>query len=180
MLIPVIVVVAIIAFLITNVIPGDPVRLILGDFATEEQVVELERQLGIDQPLYVRFAIWLRQILQGDLGQSLFLHIPVTQAIMSRMEPTILLAIFGQTLGVLIGIPLGVIAAVKHRSWIDQTAIGVSLVGISIPGFWLALMLILFFGVYLRFSCKVEKRKILYTILLQLHVVCHSLFHASF
>ena len=150
MLFPVLIIVAVIAFLVTRLMPGDPVLLILGDFATAEEIDRLTKQLGFDQPIYIQFFLWLQHLLQGDFGQSLFLHMPVTKAILSRIEPTVLLAIVGQTLGILIGIPLGVIAAVKHRTWIDQSAIGLSLVGISIPNFWLALILILFFGVKLQ------------------------------
>lgn len=121
----------------------------LGDFATEEQVLQMKQKLGFDQPIYVRFVIWFSSIIKGDLGMSLFLHMPVTKAILSRMEPTIMLAIVGQSIGVLIGIPLGIIAAVKHKTIIDQTAIVIALAGISIPSFWLAIMLMLTFAVNL-------------------------------
>lgn len=150
MLLPVLIIVAVIAFLATHMMPGDPVRLILGDFATEDQVMALKKELGYDKPLFIQFFVWIGQIFHGNVGESLFLHQPVTEAILSRLEPTILLALVGQTLGVVIGIPLGVLAAVRHRSWIDQSAIGFSLIGISIPNFWLALVLILVFGVNLR------------------------------
>ena len=78
LIVPVLGIMALITFFITYVLPGDPVRLMLGDFATEEQIRELERKLGYDQPLYTQFALWLRNILRGDLGQSLFLRMPVT------------------------------------------------------------------------------------------------------
>jgi len=150
LIVPVLGIMALITFFITYVLPGDPVRLMLGDFATEEQIRELERKLGYDQPLYTQFALWLRNILRGDLGQSLFLRMPVTKAILQRVEPTLLLAVFGILFGTLTGIPLGVIAAIRHRSWIDQLAISTSLVGITIPNFFLALLLVLVFGVWLR------------------------------
>jgi len=150
LIIPVLCIMALITFFITYVLPGDPVRLMLGDFATEDQIRELEQKLGYDQPLYTQFALWLRNILRGDLGQSLFLRMPVTKAIVQRVEPTLLLAVFGILFGTLTGIPLGVIAAIKHRSWVDQLAISTSLVGITIPNFFLALLLVLVFGVWLR------------------------------
>lgn len=150
LLIPILLVVAIVAFLATHIMPGDPVIMILGDFATQEQINALRLQLGLDQPLYMQFAIWLKNIARGDLGQSLFLNMPVSQAILSRMEPTLLLALIGQSLGILIGVPLGIIAAVKHRTWIDQSSIGISLIGISMPSFWLALLLIMVFSVKLH------------------------------
>lgn len=150
LLVPIIVIVAVIAFLITNIMPGDPVRVILGNFATEEQVAELTSQLGLDKPLHIRFGIWISNVVKGDLGDSLFLNMSVKDAILSRIEPTFLLAIIGQSLGILIGIPLGIISAVKHRTWVDQSAIAISLAGVSIPSFWLSQILILGFGVKLR------------------------------
>jgi peptide/nickel transport system permease protein len=150
LIVPVLCIMALITFFVTYVLPGDPVRLMLGDFATEDQIRELEVKLGYDQPLYVQFGLWLRNILRGDLGQSLFLRMPVTKAIVQRVEPTLLLAVFGILFGTLTGIPLGVIAAIKHRSWVDQLAISTSLVGITVPNFFLALLLVLVFGVWLR------------------------------
>ena len=150
LIIPVLCIMALITFFITHVLPGDPVRLMLGDFATQDQIEELERKLGYDRPMYVQFAMWLRNILRGDLGESLFLRMPVTKAIIQRIEPTLLLAVFGILFGTLTGIPLGVIAAIRHRSWVDQLAITTSLVGITIPNFFLALLLVLVFGVWLR------------------------------
>lgn len=150
LLIPVLCVIALISFFITSVLPGDPVRLILGDFATEEQILALQQELDFDKPMLYRFSLWLSNLARGDLGDSLFLRMPVTQAILCRIEPTFLLAIIGMTVGLIIGIPLGVIAAVKHRTVIDQAAIAGSLAGISIPNFFLALLLILVLGVKLR------------------------------
>ncbi|UCF98653.1 MAG: ABC transporter permease [Spirochaetaceae bacterium] len=150
LLIPVLCIIAVVTFFITHVLPGDPVRLMLGDFATKDQIQELERKLGYDRPVYVQFLFWLKNVLQGDFGDSLFLRMPVTKAILSRVEPTFLLAITGITVGTLIGIPLGVLAAIRHKTWIDQFAIASSLIGITIPNFFLALMLILVFGVQLR------------------------------
>ncbi len=149
LLIPVLIVIALVSFFITVVMPGDPVRLILGEFATDADIARLESELHIDKPIPQRFVIWISGFVRGDLGNSLFLRIPVTEAILGRIEPTFLLALFGMMVGIIIGIPLGIVAAVKHKSWIDQLAIATSLAGISIPNFFLALMLILFFGLYL-------------------------------
>lgn len=147
-LIPVLIISAIIAFFVTNLMPGNPVRLMLGDFATEEQVLEMTQALGYDKPLLVRFFIWAGHIVQGDLGRSIFLHIPVTTAIAQRLEPTLLLAAAGMFFGVLIGIPLGMLSAIHHRTVVDKLCISVSLLGISIPSFFIAIVLILVFGVY--------------------------------
>lgn len=150
MLIPVIAVVMILSFLITHIMPGDPVRMMMGDFATEKQVSAMKHHLGYDKPFFTQFGEWLLRILRGDLGESLFLHEKVSTAIFSRLEPTFMLALVGESIGLLIGIPLGVIAAVKHRSWMDQSAIGISLAGVSIPSFWLSIMLIFVFSVKLH------------------------------
>ncbi len=147
--IPVLAVVAVTAFFITNITPGDPVRLILGDFATEGEVQQMRASLGLDQPLPVRFGYWLRRVVVGDLGNSLFLQVPVTQALRQRLEPTIFLAVIGQFFGLLLGVPLGTLAAMHHRKLIDMGAIGISLAGISIPSFLVATLLVSLFGVRL-------------------------------
>lgn len=147
-LIPVLIISAIIAFFVTNLMPGNPVRLMLGDFATEEQVLAMTQALGYDKPLLARFFIWAGHIIQGDLGQSIFLHIPVTTAMAQRLEPTLLLAAAGMFFGILIGIPLGMLSAIHHRTVVDKLCISVSLLGISIPSFFIAIVLILVFGVY--------------------------------
>ena len=135
MLVPVIAVVMILSFLITHIMPGDPVRMMMGDFVDEKQVVAMKHHLGYDKSFFIQFVDWFLRIIRGDLGESLFLHEKVSTAIFSRLEPTFMLALVGESIGLLIGIPLGVIAAVKHRSWMDQSAIGISLAGVSIPSF---------------------------------------------
>jgi len=150
LIIPVLCIMALITFFITFVMPGDPIRLILGDFATEEQIQELEQKLGYDKPIYVQFVNWSSNIVRGDLGDSHFLRMPVTKAIIERAEPTFFLALGGILIGIVVGIPLGVVAAIRHRTWVDQVSITVSLLGITIPNFFLALLLILIFGVWLR------------------------------
>jgi peptide/nickel transport system permease protein len=149
-LIPVVIISAVIAFFITNVMPGDPVRLMVGDFATETQVADMRAKLGLDKPIYVRFGLWVTNVIKGDLGESLFLHEPVTKAIIDRLEPTLLLAIVGMFFGIVIGIPLGIIAAVKHRTIFDQLSIVISLIGMTVPSFFIAIILILVFGVNLK------------------------------
>lgn len=150
MIIPIVAVVMVVSFFITHIMPGDPIRMMMGDFAVEEQIVEMKQKLGYDKPLIVQFSIWLSEVTRGNLGKSLFLHIPVLEAILSRVEPTFLLAILGESIGLLIGIPLGIIAAVNHKTIVDKLAIGISLAGVSIPSFWLSLMFILIFSVKLK------------------------------
>ncbi|MGC8492709.1 MAG: ABC transporter permease [Syntrophobacteraceae bacterium] len=150
LIVPILFVVALIAFGMTFVMPGGPARVILGDFATRSQVAQMNRQFGLDKPVYVQFVVWLRKVVHGDLGSSLFLHAPVSRLIVSRMPPTLLLAFFGQLIGILLGIPAGVISALRRNGWPDRLTTVFSLGSISVPSFWLSLMMILFFGVRLR------------------------------
>jgi len=150
LLIPVIIIVAIIAFFITNLMPGDPVRVILGNFATQEQIMRLEQELGLDQPVIYRFFIWLSRIVRGDFGDSLYLNAPVSEVLLNRIKPTFMIAVFAEILGVSLGLFLGILAAVNHRKILDQFSITISLLGVSIPSFWLSLMLIFLFAVKLR------------------------------
>ncbi len=143
-------VVATLVFIVTNLIPGSPAALILGEDRTPEQVVELNRELGLDRPAAVRFVLWAGQLIRGDFGRSLFNDRSVAQVIYSRLEPTILLTLSSAAIAVLIGIPLGILAAVYQRTVLDLGAMAVALVGAAIPNFWLGLLLILAFA--LRFK----------------------------
>jgi peptide/nickel transport system permease protein len=147
LLIPTLLIVAVVAFAVVHMMPGDPVRMMLGDYAPEDQVIQIRKQLGLDQPIIKQFLVWLTRVVQGDFGTSIFLTKSISEVVSSRMEPTILLAILGQTIGILLGVPLGILAAVKHRKWMDQTAIVTSLIGISIPSFMVGIGLVLLFGV---------------------------------
>lgn len=149
LLIPIIFIVAVIAFFITNLMPGDPVRVILGNMATEAEVARLEENLGLNQPLIIRFFRWLASIIKGDFGDSLYLNAPVSKILLQRLRPTFLIALTAEMLGVTAGLLLGILAAVKHRKFLDQFSISLSLLGISIPSFWLALMLMYVFSVKL-------------------------------
>lgn len=149
LLIPIIIIVAVIAFFITNLMPGDPIRVILGNMATEAEVARVEKSLGLDQPLIMRFFSWFTSIIKGDFGQSLYLNAPVSQVLLERLEPTFLIAVLAEILGVIFGLLLGITAAVNHQKILDQVSISFSLFGISIPSFWLALMLMFVFSVKL-------------------------------
>ena len=148
-IIPVLLVVAVISFFVTHLMPGDPVKLLLGDHASKEQILSMRRQLNLDKPLLTQFGIWFVNMLHGDLGESLFGNQPVIQMIKTRMEQTVLLAIYGQLVGMVIGISLGIIAAFNHGKWADKISIAISLAGISAPSFWVAIMLIEIFAVKL-------------------------------
>jgi ABC-type dipeptide/oligopeptide/nickel transport system permease component len=134
--------VSIIVFMLVHLAPGDPVRLMLGEEATPEDVARLNRLYGFDQPLPVQYFRWLGNALQGDLGDSIRQRLPVTQLIWERMGATIELALASLLLAILVGIPLGVLAAVRRNSWIDFGSMIAALVGVSAPNFWVGLILL--------------------------------------
>jgi len=143
-------VVASVIFLVTNLIPGSVGAVMLGQEATAEDIKALDHELGLDQPVPKRFLTWISRLTRGDLGVSLYHGEPVARTLISRMEPTVLLTLLATSIAIAIGLPLGIIAAVNHRSSLDLGALVTSLIGISIPNFWLGLNLILLFGLYLN------------------------------
>jgi peptide/nickel transport system permease protein len=136
-------------FLLLFLTPGDPAAVILGPDAKAEQVAELRARLGLDQPLYVQLGNWYLRLLQGDLGRSIFENRPVTEAIMSRAEPTLLLTTLATLVAVTLGLTMGLVAALRHGRWQDNGAMLVAIGGVSMPTFWLGLNLIFIFGVVL-------------------------------
>jgi peptide/nickel transport system permease protein len=148
-LIPVALVVATVAFVLIHLAPGDPASVIAGPDASRADVQRLERQLGLDAPLPVQLVRWYGRLVQGDLGQSIFLRKPVTDAILDRVEPTLLLTLFAIVISVAIGVPAGVLAARYHNTTTDQVLMVIALLGVSIPNFLLGLLFILFFSVWL-------------------------------
>ena len=149
-LIPVLVLVGVTAFFLVHIIPGDPAVVMLGTDATPQQIQELQEQMGLNRPLYVQFVIWAGNVLRGDLGESYFLGRSVTTALMERLPATISLAIVSLFIAVLVGIPSGILAAIKQNRFLDQTIMVVAMIGVSVPSFWLGLTLILLFSVILR------------------------------
>ena len=147
--IPVMVLVATAVFVLLRLTPGDPTDILLGPEATPERAAELRRDLGLDQPIPVQWVLWFGHVLRGDLGESIFLRRPVTQAIWERAEPTLMLTLLSLVISVALGLSLGVLAAVRQGSWADLGAMLVSLAGISMPTFWIGLNLILVFAVIL-------------------------------
>jgi peptide/nickel transport system permease protein len=148
-LVPVALVVATVGFTLIHLAPGDPASVIAGPDATAEDVARIHRQLGLDAPFHVQLFRWYGRLVQGDLGQSIFLRRPVTEAILDRVEPTLLLTLYATLVAVLIGVPSGVLSARHHNSSTDQALMTLALVGISIPNFLLGLLLILAFSVWL-------------------------------
>jgi peptide/nickel transport system permease protein len=146
---PVLLIVATVGFFLIYLTPGDPAAVMLGPDATDEDLANLRQIMGLDRPLLVQLGLWYSRMLRGDLGYSIFLQRPVLQAIYERLEPTSLLTTLSLLLAMAIGVPAGIVAAVRRNSWVDQAAMGVALVGVSVPNFWLGLNLILLFSVYL-------------------------------
>src|SRR3989442_2586446 len=123
--IPVMLIVAVLVFLMLRLTPSDPAAIIAGDNANAEQVAEIRKRLGLDQPILTQFVIWTTKTLHGDLGESFFFKKQVAELILDRLEPTVSLALFTIVLAVLISVPLGVVAAYRHGGWLDRLAIGV-------------------------------------------------------
>ena len=137
--IPVVLVVAVVGFVLFRLTPGDPAALLAGDNASREQIEKTRQYLGLDQPIHVQFARYLGRLARADFGQSIFLGRPVTTAILERLEPTISLAIVAELFALALAIPLGLLAAVRANTWVDQAAMALALAGLSIPAFWLGL-----------------------------------------
>ena len=149
-LIPVLAVVALVDFTIIHLTPGDPAAIMLGSDASETDLAKLREQLGLTLPIYIQFTHWLSGVLQGDLGYSIFMNMPVTQAIWEHLGPTLSLSLLAELIAVLFALPLGVMAATRRGSWVDQLLMITGLLGISIPSFWLGLNFILLFAVKLN------------------------------
>lgn len=146
-LIPTLLAASALVFLFIHLIPGDPASILLGDTATPEEVAQLTREMGLDQPLWVQYFVWLGNVLQGDLGTSVFFKTPVLSVIAAGAETSILLASMTMVWIVLIGIPIGVLSATMHGKWVDQVTSGGAMLAASIPTFWLGLYLIFIFSV---------------------------------
>lgn len=150
MALPVLLVVALSVFLLLRLSPGDPATIIAGDMANPEQVANIRHALGLDQPIHSQFLIWMGNLLQGDFGTSLISQTPVSSMITQRLEPTISLAIAAILITVLVAVPLGVIAAWRQGSWIDNVVMSTSVIGFSVPVFVIGYLLIQVFAIELR------------------------------
>ncbi len=131
-----------IVFVIVRVTPGDPAAVMLGPEATQEDIAALRSRLGLDQSLGLQYVYYIGQLLQGDLGQSIFLNQPVTSALAERAEPTFFLTLFSIVIACAIALPIGIYAAYRRGSFVDQAATTLAMLAASIPSFWLGLILI--------------------------------------
>jgi len=146
-LVPVLGVVAVVVFLLIHLTPGDPAAVMLGPEASAADVQSLRAQLGLNDPLHVQFLRWLGGVLQGDLGQSLFIRQPVTEVLADALGPTMSLAIMAELLAVVIAVPAGIMAARRRGTAADRAFMTGALLGISVPSFLLGLFLALVFAV---------------------------------
>jgi peptide/nickel transport system permease protein len=146
-LVPVLGVVAVVVFLLIHLTPGDPAAVILGPDASPADVAALRAQLGLNDPLYLQFLRWLGGVLQGDLGESLFIRQPVTEVLADALGPTLSLAIMAELLALVIAVPAGIVAARRRGTAVDRAFMGGALLGISVPSFLSGLFLVLVFAV---------------------------------
>lgn len=147
---PVMIVVALFVFLLLHLTPGDPAAIIAGDDASPLQVDAIRAKLGLDRPIWAQFAIYVSNLLHGDLGTSIFSNLPVLTLVRQRLEPSVVLAVSTLVLAVAFAIPMGVLAAWKARTWIDRVVMGFSVLGFAVPVFLIGYLLIYIFAIELR------------------------------
>lgn len=148
--VPVLVIVALIVFFMLRLAPGDPAAAIVGNAGTAEDIALVRAALGLDDSMPVQFVRWVGQLVQGNLGESFFMKIPVSELIAQRVEPTLSLAALTLVVAVMVAVPLGVLAAWRHGGWLDRTLMGFSVLGFSIPAFVLGYILIWLFSLHLQ------------------------------
>ena len=150
MLIPTMLGIALVVLIIIDLTPGDPARVLLGTNATEEQVEELREELGLNKPFLVRYWEFIKNVCHGNFGKSIMTQRPVFGEMLMRFRYTLVLVVFGTIFSTILGIPIGIYAANHTHTWKDSTAIFLSLICVSMPSFWFALLMIRFFGVKLQ------------------------------
>jgi peptide/nickel transport system permease protein len=146
-MIPVVFGVTVVVFFLLRLVPGDPAEVILGNRATEENIARLRDNLGLNEPLIVQYGYYMRNLVQGDLGESIYYREPVTRLILDRLPVTLFLTAYGVIMALIITIPLGTISALKKDQWQDQVIRAFLLIALAMPSFWIGLMLLLLFGV---------------------------------
>ena len=149
-MVPVMLVVSVLVFGLLHIAPGDPATMLAGEDARPEDVAAIRAKYGLDQPLYVQYGVWLTNAVRGDLGRSIVTRRPVGDEIRTRLPSTVELAIAALILAMIVGMIVGVISATRQYSLLDHASMLFALLGVSLPVFWLGLMLILFFSVELR------------------------------
>ncbi|ELT46580.1 ABC transporter permease [Brucella sp. ZJ1_1] len=148
-LVPVLLLVSIFVFLLLRLTPGDPAAILAGDAATTEQLERIREAMGLNEPILTQYFTWMGKIFQGDLGVSLISGVPVLDMVSQRIGPTISIAVLTIIIAILVAIPMGVLAAWRHRSWIDYLVMSFSVLGFSVPVFLVGYVLLLVFSVNL-------------------------------
>ncbi len=142
--------VSVLVFVILRIVPGDPAKMLLPDGAPQSAVDELNRQLGLHEPLHVQYGLFLRSVFRGDFGQSFQYRAPALRVVVERLASTVQLALAALLITVGVGVSLGIVAAVRRGTGYDYASTVLAVLGQSLPNFWLGIMLILLFGVALR------------------------------
>lgn len=146
MLIPVLIGVTFLVFFIMALRPGDPAVIILGDGATDESVAQLHEELGLDDPLLIRYGNYMLGLLKGDMGKSYKNQLDVMDQVLDRFPNTVLLALTGMLVALIIGIPVGILSAKKQYTFIDNFSMVAALIGVSMPNFWFGLVVVMIFS----------------------------------
>lgn len=160
-LVPTLIGVSIIIFFLMRVVPGDVAAIMLGDYANPKDVRELNARLGLDKPIYVQYGEWISGVLQGNPGASLYTGKPVAGELLRAIPVSAELAVLGVIFSLVFGLPLGIISAIKHDSFADQVSRVVSVLGISIPNFWLAILMLTFLAIWFNWNPPVYYRSLL-------------------
>jgi peptide/nickel transport system permease protein len=147
---PIVVFATFVVFSLLHLVPGDPAIALAGDYATKERIEEIRKLYGFDRPLVVQYAVWLWHVLKGDLGISLLSSASVLDLILQRMPNTILIATYAFVIAAVVGIPLGILAATKVGSRLDAFITSVASLGVALPSFWLAILLVIAFSLHLH------------------------------
>ncbi len=148
--IPVMAIVAVLVFAMLRLTPGDPASIIAGASATSQDVVAIRAKLGLDQPIFTQFLVWVGRMLAGDFGESFFFKKSVAALVADRIEPTLMLALTTMLFSILVAVPLGVLAAYKQGTWIDRIVMGFAVLGFSVPVFVIGYALVFVFAIELQ------------------------------
>lgn len=149
-LIPVILIVAVVVFMLVQLTPGDPASILLGDESDAATIAQLNAELGMDLPLREQFLNWFSNVLKGNLGSSIFFKKPVTEMFWTNFRPTLALAIYAEVIAIVLALVFGSLAAKFRGTWLDHVVSGFTVLGISVPSFLWALILVMVFAVYFR------------------------------
>lgn len=149
-MVPTVLMITLVVFVMMQAIPGDPMISLLGDAYDEENATKLRQEYGLDKPVPVQYGIWLGKLLRGDWGKSILSGHPVLHDVLMRLPVTIELIVLAMLVALLIAIPAGIMAAIRQNTWTDYSAMSTALVGISIPDFFLGILLLLLFSIALN------------------------------